>query len=184
MRWLTCLCLLSLNSLAAHAQFKEERRFDIRFDADLYPQGSAKQTLAAALRSLDKDRYDYLVAFLIEPGFVDQQVLNTQDRFETVARLQVEKENSGRAVVDRDEVRKRIKALATQASFEHLVRRVRTKLDNDPDAVKEMKSIYTEGVFQDAGETSVAKHKDIKDHALHFRRIGERWYLENSMLDE
>jgi hypothetical protein len=168
----------------AVAQPKEERRFGLRYTPELYIQASPKQTLAAVVRSFDKDRYDYLVAFLLEPGFVEDQLRASYPTYEKLAAEQVAKEGLDKKGFDPDYIRKRKRELAENGNFENLVRRVRKKLEDDPESVKEIRKIFREGTFQDGGETSVAKHADVKDRAIYFRRISDRWYLENKMFEE
>jgi hypothetical protein len=184
MRLLMTLGLLLIAAPFASAQFKEERRFGLRYTPELYAQTTPKQTLAAVLRAFEKDRYDYLVAFLLDPAFVEDQLQASYPRFEKLAATQVAGERLEKKGFDRDYIRIRIKELATAANFDYLVGRVRTKLENDPDSLRDIRKIFREGAFQDGVENSTAKHKDVKDRALFFRRIEDRWYLENKMLEE
>lgn len=192
MRPFLALFVLSILVANATAQPKKEPfdpkeppiRFGLRQSPELYPQDSPKNALYSVLRAMDKDRYDYLVAHLLEPGYVTEQLAIAYPTFEKRARKQVEDEQLARKGFDRAFVVSRIRDLATQANFENLVQRIRTKLDNDPEAVKDLRRMFKESSFEDGGANSVAKLKDVKDRALYFKRVGERWYIENKMQDQ
>jgi hypothetical protein len=49
-------------------------RYDIAADLKMYPQGTAKETLASLLKAVDAERVDYVVAQLADPSFVDERV--------------------------------------------------------------------------------------------------------------
>lgn len=159
------------------------RRFGLRQFPELYPQDSPKNALYSVLRAMDKDRYDYLVAHLLEPGYVNEQLAIGYPLFEKQAREIVEKEQLARKGFDREFIVNRIRDLANQKNVDNLVQRIRTKIDNDPEVLRDFKRMLREGSFEDAGETSVGKLKDAKDRALYFKRVGDRWYVENKMQD-
>src|ERR1700734_3568713 len=79
--------------LASLSQEKEERRFGVRYNPELYSQESPKAALAALMRAFQRDRFDYLVAHLLEPGYVDEQLKISYPQFEKLARDQVQKED-------------------------------------------------------------------------------------------
>src|SRR5262245_18921656 len=49
-------------------------RYGIDRDAKAYPQATAKEALASALKAIDDKKVDYLVAHLADPTFVDDRV--------------------------------------------------------------------------------------------------------------
>jgi hypothetical protein len=63
--------------------------------------------------------------------------------------------------------------------FDELVRETNDKLTGNPDAVKELRRFLKEGEWEAAETTATAKLKDVKDRQVFFRKIGQRWYLEN-----
>jgi hypothetical protein len=64
-------------------------------------------------------------------------------------------------------------------NFDELVRETSDKLTSNPDAVKELRRFLKEGEWEAAETTATVKLKDIKDRQVFFRKIGQRWYLEN-----
>jgi hypothetical protein len=57
-------------------------------------------------------------------------------------------------------------------------------LTDDPQAVKEMRRMLRDGVFADADPAATATHPEVKGRALYFRRVADRWFLENRNSDE
>jgi hypothetical protein len=49
-------------------------RFGIAPDLKAYPQATAKETLTSVLKAIDAGRFDYLVAQLADPAWVDDRV--------------------------------------------------------------------------------------------------------------
>jgi hypothetical protein len=49
-------------------------RYGIPADLRTYPQGTARETLASALKAADAGRFDYLAAQLADPRFIDDRV--------------------------------------------------------------------------------------------------------------
>jgi len=185
MRYPATLALFLGLPLFAFGQLQElETRFGVRQNPDVYPQDTPKNTLNSLLRVLDKQRYDYLVAFFMEPAFVAEQLRITYPKYEAAAREQVRNENLQQKGFGQIYIRDRITELATQANFEYLVRRVRSKLDSDPDTLKELRRIARNGDIQDDGETASVRYKEIKDRTIYLHKIGGFYYLENRYSDE
>jgi hypothetical protein len=49
-------------------------RYGIAADLKAYPQSSPKQALTSVLKAIDAGRFDYLLAHLADPAFVDDRV--------------------------------------------------------------------------------------------------------------
>ena len=52
----------------------QEKRHGIAADAKTYPQATAKEALASVLKAVEAKKFDYLVAHLAEPSFIDDRV--------------------------------------------------------------------------------------------------------------
>ncbi len=55
---------------------KPAARYGVAADLDAYPQSTPKQALASTLKAVATKRFDYLVAQLAGPTFVDDRVKN------------------------------------------------------------------------------------------------------------
>jgi hypothetical protein len=123
-------------------------RYDLRADTDNYPQATPKAALQSAVKAAEKGRYDYLVAHILDPMFVDDRIAGTK------------------------------------TSFAQLVADVKTKLGEDSEALKELRRFAREGEFKDEEATSSVSLKDVKDRKVFFRKVGDRWFVENRQQDE
>lgn len=175
---LTCLLVLSSS---ASAQLSEKREYGILFTPELYPQATPRQAIGSVLRALDKDRFEYLVAFLLEPGYVREQLQITSARFDQAARARIETEQLDKKGFDSGFIRKRIRELSEQANFDNLAQRIKDKLASDPESVKELRKLHREGEIVEAGDRATLSHPDIKDRKLFFRNVNGRWFIENKM---
>ena len=66
-----------------------------------------------------------------------------------------------------------------RGGFERIVAVVKAKWNNDPESVKEMRRFASDGIWEETGDTAAAKLKDVKARQMFFKKIGNRWFLEN-----
>lgn len=71
----------------------------------------------------------------------------------------------------------RVKALS--GGFRDLVQETKARLGDDPQAVKELRRFFTEGMWEDSDDTAAVKLKDVKNRTVFFRKVRDRWFLEN-----
>ncbi len=121
---------------------KDTKRFGIELDRDGFPQTTPKDTLRSVLKAADAGRFDYLVAHLAEPSFVDQKV----------------QESGG---------------------FDPFVAVVKEKWTTDPENAKELRRFLADGVWEQNGDAASAKLGEGKSRQVFFKKIGNRWFLEN-----
>jgi hypothetical protein len=60
--------------LTAFGNGEPAARYGIAADLKTFPQATAKETLASVLKAIEARRFDYLVAQLADPEFVDDRV--------------------------------------------------------------------------------------------------------------
>lgn len=68
------LALGFCGSVVAQKKDPADTRFGIEIDKDGFPQGTPKDALRSVLKAAEAGRFDYLVAHLAEPAYVDQQI--------------------------------------------------------------------------------------------------------------
>jgi hypothetical protein len=68
------LLLLLALVLPASLSAQAEKRYGIAADAKTFPQATPKEALASVLKAIEAKKFDYLVARLAEPGFIDDRV--------------------------------------------------------------------------------------------------------------
>jgi hypothetical protein len=71
------------------------------------------------------------------------------------------------------------KQVKESGSFEKFVAIVKAKWANDPESVKELRRFVSDGNWEESGDAAVAKLKDAKGRQVYFKRVGNRWFLEN-----
>lgn len=89
-RWLSlALLLLSVTagqSRQSEAEKKIAPRFGVDADLDRYPQATAKDALRSVLKAIEAKKFDYLLAHLADPKFVDDRVKDAGGKFEVMVR--------------------------------------------------------------------------------------------------
>jgi hypothetical protein len=71
------------------------------------------------------------------------------------------------------------KQVKETGSFEKFVAVVKAKWANDPESVKELRRFLSDGNWEETGDTTVAKLKDVKARQVFLKKVGNRWFLEN-----
>jgi hypothetical protein len=171
-----------LVSIGAAAAQDVPPRFDVIYNPDLYKQDTPQETLNAVLGAIARDRYDYVIAHLLDPAFVEARLGTNRAYFERVAAEQIASTGGGAGLKGAD-LELRIRDVATRLAFKDLGRRIREKLGDEPDNLKDMKRFARDGQFQVAGEAATASLKDVKDRAIYFKKANDRWFLENRKED-
>jgi hypothetical protein len=157
-------------------------RFEVIHNPDAYPQDTPQRTLTAVLEAIGRDRYDYVVAHLLDPAFVDARLGATQAYFERAAADQFAGTLAGATLRGAD-LETRVRTLGLRHNVQDLTNRVRRKLADEPDHLRDLRRFARDGQFQAAGETATATLPDTKDRALYFKKVGDRWFLENRKED-
>lgn len=68
------LALSLCGTAAAQKKDPADIRFGVEIDKDGFPQSTPKDALRSVLKAAEVGRFDYLVAHLVDPAYVDQQV--------------------------------------------------------------------------------------------------------------
>jgi hypothetical protein len=171
-------------------------RYGVNPRAKAFPQDTPKAALKSALSAVEKADYSYLVAQLLDPKFVDAAVLNRAQGFVAAAEAELaqlrdfQRANPGkiaqeaRVPLDPDGFRALAAARARDRGFKQLLRDIEQKLTDDPQVLRDFRRIAREGSFADADPTASATHPEIKGKTLYFKKIGDRWFLENRQAEE
>ena len=163
---------------AASGQQDVPARFGVLHNPDLYKQDTPQDALVAALGAIDRQRYDYLVAHLLDPEWVDARMAANRPYFDRVAGEQIVS-GPGGAALRGPELDARVREVSTRLNFQRLTADVRRKLDDEPDNVKYLRRFARVGEVQVAGETARGTLKDAPDRAVYFKKVSGRWFVEN-----
>ncbi|HUR52523.1 MAG TPA: hypothetical protein VMZ71_00190 [Gemmataceae bacterium] len=163
-------------------------RFEVRAKPKTYPQANPKQALASLIAAADAGDHNYIVAHLMDPEFVDARiVLRARQIKEAVdsdlKKLRdVQRQNIGsvpkdaRVPEDPAQFELVAAARARERAFPLLVGDVKEKLADDPQVLKDLRRFYREGTFDEGGRGTLP---DLKDRAVFFKKVGDRWFMEN-----
>jgi hypothetical protein len=74
MRAIPVVALLALALVSFSAAQEKGSRYGVALDEKSYPQATPKEALRSVLDVAAKKKFDYLVAHLADPGFVDERI--------------------------------------------------------------------------------------------------------------
>ncbi|MEZ6139054.1 MAG: hypothetical protein R3B84_00650 [Zavarzinella sp.] len=165
-----CLPLFSM------AQTNRTTRYGVLFNPDTYSQKTPKDTLESVLTAMENKRLDYLAAQLMLPTFVDARLQETYASYEEIAYQQLgEAAQRGNA----EERLRRVSLLTNSLNFQGLTEAIRLKFVDEPDTFTQLQKFESGGTFNEAGETATITHPDIPGRTVNFRKIDNRWYIDN-----
>lgn len=188
------LCSVCVFSPLAIAQAPRdvviESRYGIPGNARLFPQADPKAALTTAIKAIESNRFDYLVAHLLEEGFVEQRLteraallvprvdaelraLRARQRQDVTLDKRLQLPDEPPAFEDA------IQAEARLQAFKLVVSDIQEKQNADPTLLKTLKRFLREGDFTVDGDTATVTLRDLKNRQVFFKKVGERWYLEN-----
>ena len=172
-----------------------EPRFGVTAKLKAYPQHTAKRTLESAIEACEKEEFSYLIAHLLDPAFVNQRITDRAKQFEAQVEIDLIKLRDfqyanpdrfpfpDRVPMDRGQFAAVANSKSRELAFKQLARDVGQKLLDDPEAIRDLKKILRDGTFTDEASGTKAVHPTVKDKALFFKKIGDRWFLENRQED-
>lgn len=174
-------------------------RFELVYRPKEYPQATPKQALESVIAAAGKSDFNYLVAHLMDPEFVDARLAKQTGQYLPTVESELSKLRSfqlqnpetvtqaNKIPEKADAFRARVSQEAARRAFVEFVRDVQFKLTDDPEVLKTLRRFNRQGSFPEAGApgtTAKVGHPDIKDRSVYFKKIGERWYIENRQTDE
>ncbi|MCE9565241.1 MAG: hypothetical protein K8U57_24680 [Planctomycetes bacterium] len=166
-------------------------RFGIQYKVKAYPQDSAKKALNSTIEAIEKGDTPYIVAHLLDPGFVELRVADRSKQYEAAVEIELSRLRDlqirnpdkyapeTRLPVDRVKFRALIIERSRERAFRQIVQDMEAKLIDDPQALKDLKKLLRDGMPTDTETGAKLTHMDVKDRALYFRKIDDRWFLEN-----
>ena len=119
------------------------------------------------------------MAHLLDPAVVNGRMAGTQVYFERVAAEQLAKTAAGQRLRD-EALQNRVRELGTRLNVANLANQIRRKIIDEPSNLRDLKRFARAGSFQSSGDnTTTVTLKDATDRALYFKKIGQRWFMEN-----
>ena len=170
-------------------------RFRVPYSPVSYPQASAKEALASAVKALDRGKVDYVAAYLLDPAFVDARTAERAKAMEQQTDLDLrterERQRLNPAAVRRDDrlsddppaFAEAVRAEARRRAFPLVVADMRGNLADNPDRLRTLRRLARDGQFEEQADTAKVTLKDLKDRAVFLRKIGPRWFVEDRTQD-
>jgi hypothetical protein len=191
---LTALVLVGLGSpVSAQTPSADEPppKFGIPPLTGLYPQSSPKAALESAIKAIDKGRFDYVVAHLLDDAFVETRIasrareLTPAVEADLRAKRDRQRQDSGNVPADEKlsmeplAFAASVDAEARAGAFKQVVADVKAKIADDPEAVKELKRFARDGTVAEAGDGATITLRDVKERKVFLKKVGNRWFVEN-----
>jgi hypothetical protein len=135
---------------------KTPPRFGFSLDEFTYPQNSPADALKSIVKAIDRKRVDYMLAHLIDPGYVDYWIVRYKDDFPQV-------KEAGKALL----------------AFDRLTRETQQYYQDDPLILKDLRAFAGKAEWMENENTAVGTVAAIPARKVFMRRINNRWFLEN-----
>jgi hypothetical protein len=157
MKRIACVIALAwpLALAAQDAPAKLAKRYGYSYEPNLYSQKTPQEALQAVVRALDRGKIDYLLAHLADPKFVDDNI--------TLYAASYKGSEDARTVL----------------AFERLARETVLHFQDDPLLLKELRQYVKEADWEVQEDTAIGTLKNASPRRVFFRKLEERWFLEN-----
>jgi hypothetical protein len=155
MRLIAFLPILGLCG-SALAQDKLAQRYTYEVNLEAFPQKTPEEGLKSAVKAIATKKFDYLMAHLADPEYVDARV-------EKYKKLIPKGEEQGKTLL----------------AFKRLVQETEDHFLEDPEHIQVLQRFAKEGQWKMEGAMAVAALKGVVGRHLFMKKTGDRWFLEN-----
>lgn len=157
-----------------------------------YPQATPQEALASALKAVDRGKYEYFTAHLLEPKFLEDRItergrlLEGPVEKELIAAREAQRRSPNPVPPEErlpDEPKGFAEAVRRETAlraFRLVARDVGDTLTEHPDHVKDLRKFLRDGQFQITGDSAIVTHRDSKDRQLSLKRVAGRWFVEDA----
>jgi hypothetical protein len=185
------LAILPGAGFAQNLELKVEPRYGIMINTRTYTQQSPQETLASTIRAIEENRFDVLVAHLIDEKVSEAKAIEQARVLENEAEVHLrgvrEKQKANPLGVKPEEKLPYepkefdafVKFEAKNRGFMATIEDVRKKFTADSNIVKEMKRYLRNGEFNVSGDTAKVVLKDAKGKGIFFVKVKNRWFIED-----
>lgn len=194
MRGAVAIVMLSVTAAAAQPAAVPPR-YGVRIEPVLYSQASPKEAVASLAALIERKKFTYITAHLIDPATVDARVAQRANDFIPAVEKQLDDlrarqraQPAGVDPLDRvpddarrfsDLVRERAETLA----FDEVAKDVRAHLGEYPEHLAFFRKLAKDGTFTDAGAESVGTLATDFVKKLYLKKVGTRWVVEDRKPD-
>lgn len=173
----TLAVLAAVGSVASAEELKGitiQPRHGVEASPEFYPQGTPKEALGTAARLLEKQRYAYLLAHVIDPAFVDGEVAARAKGLEAavekqLAAVRAEQKRNLPADTPAEKViasdpptfAQQVRAEAERQAFAELVKAMQENLGEFPEHVNQLLAVARDGAIAENGPAATAEAKTV-----------------------
>ena len=137
---------------------KTLQRYGLDQDAKRFPQSNPKEALGSILKAIGDKRFDYLLAHLADPAFVDKRAAQIATNLSP----------------------KTSEADKKSQAFNKLVERTAESFDEDPTKLKELQRFLKDGEWDEGEGEAVAKLKGVTARKVFMKKLPpDRWVLQD-----
>ena len=170
-------------------------RYGVRAEFTLYPQTTSRQAVASLAALIERKKFEYLTAQVLDPAVVDARVALRSSALLPGVEKQLEGVRSQQrlkpAGVDPEfrvpDDAKRFAELAREKAdaiaFKEVVKDVQAQLGEYPENLAFFRKLAKDGDFADAATESVATVKTDPERKLFLKKDGARWVVEDRKAD-
>jgi hypothetical protein len=174
---LTLAVLAAVGSAAVAEDLKDiilPSRYGIAPAPEFYPQGTPTEVLATAAKLMEKQRYSYLLAHVVDPAVVDAQVAARVQQLtpgveKRLAEMRADQRRNLRADTPPEDVipadpagfADKVRAVAERQAFGDLVKALQDHLTEFPENVTQLGAISREGMIAENGAAATAEVKGV-----------------------
>jgi len=192
MRGAVAIVVLSTAAVAtAQPPAEVPPRYGVRVETVLYPQNTPRDAVATLVALIERKKFAYITANVIDPAMVDARVAQRANGFIPAIEKQLDdlraRQRARPAGVDpldrvpddarrfADLAREKAEAFA----FNEVVQDVRSHLSEYPEHLTFFRKLAKDGDFTDAGAESVGTVKTDFVKKLLLKKAGTRWVIED-----
>lgn len=184
---LTLAVLAAVGSAAVAEDVKDiilPSRYGIAPAPEFYPQGTAAEALATAAKLMEKQRYPYLLAHVVDPAVVDAQVAARVQQLtpgieKRLAEVRADQKRTLRADTPPEDVipadpagfADKVRAVAEKQAFGDLVKAMQDHLAEFPENVTQLGTISREGMVAENGTAATAEVKTLPGKKVLLRQL-------------
>jgi hypothetical protein len=182
-RWLSLGWIVMAAALSAQEPAKFLTRYNIEYNPINYAQKTPQEAMKSIAKALDSGRFDYMLAHLADPKYVDPRVAEYQRLIVSKDELQREEDDIAREV---DPKKRKAKMLDKErkdkarvvVAFNRLVVETRKTFDEDPVLLKEIRLLAKSAEWEVDDEKAVGTLKMVTPRRIVLRKREDRWFIE------
>ena len=159
-------------------------RYGVLPAPEFYPQGTPQEALATAAKLLDKQRYTYLLAHVLDPQFVDAEVAARARRLEPAVEKQLAAVRADQRrslppdtpperVIAADPARfaEQVRAEAERQAFGELVKAMQDNLGEFPEQVTQLLAVANTGTVAENGPAAPPEAKAVPGKKVFLKQL-------------